>query len=71
MEWFQRIYRFFQSIFETLSFKHKPQGFEPFYDDESGHTVYEYNFESTNENNFVPINEKNFVPTNENTMIRL
>jgi hypothetical protein len=62
MEWFQSIYRFFQSIFETLSFKHKPQGFEPFYDDESGHTVYEYNF--------VPINEK-FTPTNENTMIRL
>lgn len=62
MEWFQSIYRFFQSIFQTLSFKHKPQGFEPFYDDESGHTVYEYNF--------VPINEK-FTSTNENTMIRL
>jgi len=49
MEWFQSIYRFFQSIFETLTFKHKPHGFEPFYDDESGHTVYEYNF--------VPVNE--------------
>jgi len=71
MEWFQRIYRFFQSIFESLSFKNKPHGFEPFYDDESGHTVYEYNFVSTNENHFVPINENHFVPTNENTMIRL
>jgi hypothetical protein len=49
MEWFQRIYRFFQSIYERLSFRSKSHGFEPFYDDESGHTVYEYNFVSTNE----------------------
>lgn len=62
MEWFHSIYRFFQSIFDTLTFRSKSHGFEPFYDDESGHTVYEYNF--------VPINEK-FTPTNENTMIRL
>ena len=69
MEWIQSIYRFFQSIFETLTFKHKPHGFEPFYDDESGHTVYEYNFVSTNEE-FTSSNGE-FTPTNENTMIRL
>ena len=62
MEWFQNIYRFFQSFFDALSFRRKPHGFEPFYDDESGHTVYEYNFVSTNEE---------FTPTNENTMVRL
>ena len=55
MEWFQNIYRFFQSIFERLSFRSKYHGFEPFYDDDSGHTVYEYNF----------------VPVNENTIERL
>ena len=62
MEWIQNIYRFLKSIFEVLSFRNKPHDFEPFYDDESSHTVYEYNF--------VPINEK-FTPTNENTMVRL
>ena len=55
MEWIQNIYRFLKSIFEVLSFRNKPHDFEPFYDDESSHTVYEYNF----------------VPTNENTIERL
>jgi len=55
MKWFEDIYRFFQSIFETFTFRSKNHGFEPFYDDESGHTIYEYNF----------------VPVNENTIERL
>ena len=69
MEWIKNIYRFFQSIFDALSFTRKSHGFEPFYDDDSGHTVYEYNF--------VPVNEKfssingEFTPPTENTMIRL
>jgi hypothetical protein len=69
MNLFQNIYNFLRSIFEVLSFTHKSHGFEPFYDDDSGHTVYEYNF--------VPINEKftssngEFTPPIENTMIRL
>jgi len=69
MEWLHSIYRFFQSIFEKLSFKQKPHGFEPFYDDDSGHTVFEYNFSSNNEK-FTPINRE-FTPTYENTMVRL
>ena len=55
MEWLRSIYRFFQSIYERLYFRSKPHGFEPFYDD-SGHTVFEYNFSSNNENEI--FNEK-------------
>ena len=69
MEWLNSIYRFFQSFFDALSFRRKPHGFEPFYDDDSGHTVFEYNFSSNNEK-FTSINRE-FTPTHENTMMRL
>lgn len=50
MRWFEDIYRFFQSIFEKLTFRSKHHDYDFLYDDESGHTVYEYNFQPVNEN---------------------
>jgi hypothetical protein len=51
---FQNIYFFFKSFFNIMSFRSKPHGFEPFYDDDSNHTV-EYEFRPINEseNNIV------------------
>jgi hypothetical protein len=50
MEWLQNIYNFFQSIFEKLTFRSKRHGYDFLYDDDSGHTVYEYNFGSVHGN---------------------
>jgi hypothetical protein len=49
MRLFQTIYKFFKSFFDILSFKNKPQFFEPYYDDDSNHTV-EYVFTPIHEN---------------------
>jgi hypothetical protein len=51
MKWFEDIYRFIQTIFEKLTFRTKHNGYDFLYDDDSGHTVYEYNFKPVNENN--------------------
>ena len=50
MEWLKNIYNFFQSIFEKLTFRSKSHGYDFLYDDDSGHTVYEYNFGSIHGN---------------------
>lgn len=65
MKWFENIYRFFQSIFETLTFRNKHHGYELFYDDESSHTVFEYDF------NTHTVYEYESITTNENKIERL
>jgi len=65
MKWFEDIYRFFQSIFEKLTFRGKHHGYEFFYDDDSCHTVYEYDFVSHT------VYEYDSIPTKENKIERL
>lgn len=56
MNLFQNIYIYLKSFFERLSFRTKPKE-DLFYDNDSGHTEYEYEFMPLNYD-FIPINEK-------------
>lgn len=56
MYFFKNIYKYLKSFFDYLSFRIRPKE-EIFYDNNSGHTEYEYEFMHL-KYEFIPINEK-------------